>query len=119
MIFVSKYKKYKIAIKASRFAHDAYGNKIFMPGLEAKFIEGRFETQDKELIDALLASPLIGIDFWAEEKLNQSEESKKLQEEEVNTAENLVTACPMCPYKATTLAGLKSHMRAKHPGSTE
>jgi len=114
MKFISKYKSYSLVVKSERYVLDSMGNRAFVPGLEAKFQDFEFSTEDPELIEGMKKNPSYGVDFWGEEKMEQTEESKKLAASEKKASEDLLNACPLCSKKFDTVKGLESHMKMMH-----
>lgn len=128
MVFVSKYLGYKQWIKPARYHYDNFGQRTYIAGLAIRFTDGRYETKDPEIIEALMGNPVYGVDYWAlDEKGNKILEREKtpeqLEEEKKEQEANETTAlvCPTCGLRAQNLQGLKAHMRAKHnqSGPTE
>lgn len=114
MLFVCKYPNGKYVFKSASFFYDSNGNRQYKPGTSIKFENGYFETNDKELIEQIKASPYFGVEIWAEGKSEASEEGKLIQQREDEAKEKLLTSCPKCPFKAETEADLKAHMKKKH-----
>jgi len=115
--FISKFKKYRIWLKPARTMHDGFGGRHREDGLCAKFEDGRFSTQDQEMIALLKKAPRYGLDFRSidQEKVEElSDSAKAIQEADKEALETVTNSCPVCSYKAQSLAGLKAHMRAKH-----
>lgn len=118
MIFTSKYGGLEIVVVASRYIHDNMGQKRYVNGKRATFVDGIFETNDQEIIDFLLNSPRKGIDFMVfkgnEVDSTVSEAGKEELAKEEAAVQTTRHSCPICSFKAANEFGLKSHMRAKH-----
>lgn len=114
MVFVSKFRRYRITFKGA-LRKEVGGVQEYIPGIQARFIDGVYETTDEQMIKMLKGHPQYGIAFWSEGVNEPTEEGKKLQEAEQVQLEKLVTACPKCDFKAQNISGLKAHIRAKHP----
>jgi len=119
MIFMSKYLGLKMVIVPARYLHDASGQRRYQAGKTASFSEGRFETEDQEVIDAIKADKRYGIDFWAIDTDGSvvKADQQKLEAEqraETEALETTVNSCPICSFKAANKAGLTAHIRGKH-----
>lgn len=66
MIFTSPHAKLSIVITPSRHTHDQFGGRVFVAGKKVKFHDGRYKTEDKEIIDFLLKHKDLGYRFHAE-----------------------------------------------------
>ena len=116
MIFISKYKEHRVGLIPNRFIIDNYGRRTLQKGISAQFHDNKFETNDPKVIELLKTNPWYNIDFKAVgDNEPAKEETIVRMEEEQKSAEDALTSCPFCPFKAKTLAGLKAHIRAKHP----
>lgn len=115
MKFASRYRNYKVWLKPSYYRLDALGNRVFQQGVFAQFIDGFFESDDKEVIELLKKSKSYGIDFWSmDEPTQPNKEAKEEEEKKEALKETTVTDCPKCGKSFANLAGLKSHMRIVH-----
>lgn len=63
MQFVSKRKRLRLVLKPTTYVVDAYGQRVPIPGYTVEFVNGRFETDDVNLINTLLKHPLKGSEF--------------------------------------------------------
>lgn len=85
MLFTSKYNGLKIVFKPGRKYHDDKGRPVKEKGIYAKFEEGVFKTEDKELIELLkdymkqYPGDIVMIDEAKEKK--KSEAIKKVIDE--------------------------------------
>jgi hypothetical protein len=108
----------KVIVFPAQYLYDNLGNRRYQAGKSAQFVDGLFETDDKEIIDFLLASPRCGIDYMVQKGQGiDAHVSQEGQEELAKEAEALSTtvhSCPNCSFKAKNEAGLKSHLRLKH-----
>ena len=88
MIFTSPYSKLAIVVKPSMHSHDASGKRFFQAGKKAQFVDGRFRTEDKEIIEHLLAHKDLGVMFHAESVKadKQKVESAKKKDESLAKA---------------------------------
>lgn len=66
MIFTSPHAKLSIVITPARHTFDSVGGRMFVAGKKVKFADGRFRTEDKEVIEFLLNHKDLGIRFHAE-----------------------------------------------------
>lgn len=118
MEFVSRFRKYRIWLRPRRTGHDASGGRFITDdGIVCKFDEGRFQTDDKEIIKLLKSNPRHGIDFSSIEQdqtSGLSQEAQEIIDKEQAGLETTATSCPYCSSKFDTKSALKSHIRAKH-----
>lgn len=115
MKFVSKYKKHRVVLVPDRYIVDNYGVRTLKRGISAQFVNGIFETEDKEIIELLKKNEWYNVDFKAIGDTEPADEKAKQKiQEEVQSAVNTLTSCPYCPFNAKTEAGLKSHIRMAH-----
>lgn len=63
MKFVSKRKRFRLVVKPASHVIDAYGQRVSIPGLTIEFSNGRYETEDPEIISLMLKSPFLGSQF--------------------------------------------------------
>lgn len=120
MQFISKFKKYKIWLKPSRYVTDGLGQRNFVAGIKCQFSDGRYETNDKEEITLLKANPRYGLDFHSlEQDKNEGLSEAALQQKQMDeeALDTVTHSCPKCSFKAQNRLGLMSHMRAKHKDS--
>lgn len=68
MIFTSKYRKLSMVLKPARYVVDNTGQRSYVAGIRADFFDGRFATQDQEVIEMMMNHPRLGIDYHAETK---------------------------------------------------
>lgn len=83
MIFTSPHAKLSIVVTPSRHAFDQSGKRMFLAGKRAKFNDGRFKTEDKEIIEFLLQHQDLGYRFHAENvkhDVSKVEVAKKKEE---------------------------------------
>lgn len=59
MLFVSKRKRFRLVLKPTTHVLDAYGQRVAIPGLTVEFINGRYETEDPEIIKLMLNNPFL------------------------------------------------------------
>ena len=79
--FNSHIKSLKIVLKPAMPTFEG-GTKVGdVPGKYALFVDGQFETQDKEIIEKLESLQTFNVDFW---KVDESEQSKDDKEPEVD-----------------------------------
>lgn len=114
MIFVSKFKRYRITFKGA-LRKEVGGVQEYIPGIQARFIDGVYDTQDPKMIKLLKGHSQYGITFWSEGVNEPTEEGKRLQEAEQRMVSSLVTGCPKCDFKAANEADLKDHIEKEHP----
>ena len=116
MIFISKYKEHRVGLIPDRFIIDNYGRRSLKRGISAQFHNNKFETTDPKIIEMLKASEWYNVDFKAvgDDKPADQKAIEKAAEEQ-RSAEDTLTSCPYCAFKAQSLAGLKAHIRFKHP----
>ena len=77
--FNSHIKSLKIVLKPAMPTYEG-GTKVGdVPGKYALFVDGQFETQDKEIIEKLESLPTFNVDFW-----KSSDEAEKTKEPEVD-----------------------------------
>lgn len=116
MKFFSKYRKYKVWIRPSYYRIDNLGNRVFVQGVFAQFENNLFETEDKEMIEALKKAKSFGIDFWSvDEPSSPNPQGLKEEEKKEAAKETLLTDCPQCGKTFQNKAGLMSHIRTFHP----
>lgn len=99
MIFKSKAKELRVVVKPSRFT-DVEGSRFLKEGVSCQFINGVFETDDKDLITALKEGKYHGSEYFSEDtvKVELSREmAKEINEikganavNEVNTSGKVV-----------------------------
>ncbi len=114
MIFISNYGKYRLILRPQRFQVYNFGNRMIIPGVKCLFVDYKFETEDKEIIKAMLAHKDFGIDFRIQKDDTPNETGlmeKKIEEPSIN---QLLTSCPKCAFKARNESGLRLHIAAKH-----
>jgi hypothetical protein len=76
--FNSHIKSLKIVLKPAMPTFEG-GTKVGdVPGKYALFVDGQFETQDKEIIEKLESLQTFNVDFW---KVDESEQSKDKEPE--------------------------------------
>lgn len=116
MLFTSKYAKHVIVIKPSHYLFNPSGERQFVSGVKAKFHENKFETNDPEIIAALKAHRMYGVEFVGEETkaVVPNAEGVAAVAMEREAQETLTNACPHCAYKAQSASGLRLHIKAKH-----
>lgn len=116
MLFTSKYKEHVIVIKPARHLFNPTGERQYLAGVSARFHENIFETNDPEIIAALKAHRMYGIEFSGEEEktITPNPEGVASMKEERQASEDLTNSCPHCAYKANTASGLRLHIKAKH-----
>src|SRR3989344_7442034 len=74
----SHIKSLKIVLKPAMPTFEG-GTKVGdVPGKYALFVDGQFETQDKEIIEKLESLQTFNVDFW---KVDESEQSKDKEPE--------------------------------------
>lgn len=116
MDFISKFLKYRIILKPRKTKMNAFGEKYLEEGVNVRFAEGRYSTQDPEIIALLQSNPRFGIDFTSPDAtpgvLTPAAEASLKNEKDA--AATINTSCPHCKFKAASEFGLKSHMRSKH-----
>ena len=79
--FNSHIKSLKIVLKPAMPTFEG-GTKVGdVPGKYALFVDGKFETQDEEIIEKLESLQTFNVDFW---KVDESEQSKDDKEPEVD-----------------------------------
>ena len=77
--FNSHIKSLKIVLKPAMPTFEG-GTKVGdVPGKYALFVDGQFETQDKEIIKKLESLPTFNVDFW-----KASDEAEQTKEPEVD-----------------------------------
>lgn len=115
MKFISKAHGLNIVIKPAHHIFNNFGQKQYVAGKSAKFVQGKFETQDQEIIDGLMKSASYGVEFVsAEPKVPTviSEAAEVRVQEEKIIEEEMPYNCPICGRRSSNKAGLKSHMRS-------
>ena len=76
--FNSHIKSLKIVLKPAMPTFEG-GTKVGdVPGKYALFVDGKFETQDEEIIEKLESLQTFNVDFW---KVDESEQSKEKEPE--------------------------------------
>lgn len=118
MVFIAKFRKYRIWLRPKRTGHDASGGRyVTDEGIVCRFDDHRFETHDTEIIGLLKKNPRFGIDFTSEEQeqgAGISEEGQQILDQQNQADDTIATACPFCSQKFETKAAMKAHVRAKH-----
>ena len=116
MIFISKYRNYKVVIKPRKKTYDSFGNERWTDEIVAQFVNNAYETDDPKIIEFLKNDTFYGIDFWIASGEEKSVPNK-LGENALSQIEKSrdTFTCPVCGKTAKTLAGLKAHIRIKHP----
>jgi hypothetical protein len=115
MKFISKSQGLNVIIKPAFHTFNNFGQKQYVAGKSAHFVQGKFETQDQEIIDGLLKSASYGVEFVSAEPkiptvMPEAAEAR-VQEEKV-IEEEMPYNCPICGRRSSNKAGLKSHMRS-------
>lgn len=116
MDFISKFLKYRVILKPRKTRMNAFGEKYLEEGVNVRFSEGRYSTEDQEIIALLTSNPRYGIDFTspdAKPGVLTSVAEASLKSESA-AKQTINTSCPHCQFKAASEFGLKSHIRAKH-----
>lgn len=118
MKFISRFKAYKIVLRPARYVINAYGERNFIQGVHAKFVDSIFETNDTETIELLLKKKEYGVDYWSADpniKTTISEESKMIIEEEKRLTQMVgetAYSCEVCGKKVSTKLALAGHKRS-------
>ena len=122
MKFVSQYKKYKLWIAPSYHTMDSMGQKHFTAGKCAKFDNGVYETNDTEMIEALLKDPLCGVDYAPVQIAQDTTPAPELAKPVDNYAwakvgdqkkdEDGLFRCTICDKTVKTKLALAGHMRS-------
>lgn len=80
MIFRSKYKEHRLVITPQRQDKTNMGI-VIVPGKAVEFVNNRFETEDKEIIEFLLGHQAFGVEIF-EEKTEEQQEDELLKKAE-------------------------------------
>lgn len=117
MLFLSpQYASYKIWITPPYHKLGNQGMREFVAGTCVKFENGRYSTEDKDIIKALKESRFCGVDFFIGDQSENLEPSPAAKEELAKEKEAVSLAsltCPECGFVAKSEFGLNGHMR-KH-----
>lgn len=114
MLFLSpQYPQQEVVLKPARHTMDTMGNRVFVPGITIKFVDGQYSTDDREEIEAIKKLNIYGTEIFSGAGDTQAnpEAIKRLNIE--RSAVPDPTACSKCSFKAKTKLGLIAHMR-KH-----
>lgn len=115
MKFISKSQGLNVVIKPAHHIFTNFGQKQYVAGKSAHFVQGKFETQDQELIDGLLKSASYGVEFVSAEPKVPTivpEAAEVRIQEEKTIEEEMPYNCPICGRRCANKLGLKSHMRS-------
>lgn len=95
-------------------------DKRFPQGLTVQFERGVYETDDKDIIDALKASVSYGTRFFSDEPApdKPTREAVAAKNETESYSEELRSQCPECGKKFKNEAGLTIHMRSHENGQS-
>lgn len=110
MRFISKkYRNLRVILKPG-YREVVNGMPRYVSGKSVEFRDGYLDTEDKEVIELLKASPSYGSQFISdsgEAEVNVMAENAK--KEAVAKADPL--ACPYCDFVAKNESGLRLHIR--------
>lgn len=85
-----------------------------------RFVNGRFDTEDKDQIELLRKHEGYGRFIFELEQPKQAQEAPQtgpLQPSETDPEGDGVHVCPECGREFDTPQGLRAHFRQKHPDS--
>ncbi len=101
--------KTAVAVDGRRVTKGLYGS---TSGVTVEFHDGRFETEDEQLIDSLKEHRLYGVAFYTSEGADEpNSEGLREENEKRELAEEAGAQCPECGKKYKSASGLKTHMK--------
>jgi len=115
MKFISKkYKALQLVLQPTTKRYVGLKWQI-VPGTRVVFENGVYETEDKEIIEALKSHRLYGVQFYTDEPKADEPNREGAKEENAKkaVAEEIASVCPVCGFEAKSEFGLRAHMR-KH-----